>query len=201
MSLTMVSQPITLMMIMTVMVDCARRDQDGFENFKHREGRWRADGWRADGWRADGWRADGWRADGWRADGWRADGWRADGWKGDLSSLDVPSIPLDHSTGTKLPRGPLKLTGVSGKAEGRDSWTSLDSQRHWIFAVIQEAISTVGYGEGTAEMVEFHLAEENGLSGGDCSKLYPLCPVSLAGLLHDCLSYLHGGLVSAGGQV
>ncbi|XP_042237490.1 uncharacterized protein LOC121876460 [Homarus americanus] len=137
----------------------------------------------------------------------------------------------------QLPRGPLKLTGVSGKAEGRDSWTSLDSQRHWIFAVIQEAISTtglparpcvlkvicevayiplddlgllgqvvnlifaVGYGEGTAEMVEFHLAEENGLSGGDCSKLYPLCPVSLAGLLHDCLSYLHGGLVSAGGQV
>ncbi|XP_069983650.1 uncharacterized protein [Penaeus vannamei] len=63
---------------------------------------------------------------------------------------------------------------------------------------ILNLIFAAGFGEGSDEMHEFVVAEEKGRREGNCEGRYSECPLSLAQLLQNGLSYLHSGLANAG---
>lgn len=68
----------------------------------------------------------------------------------------------------------------------------------WSLTLTTPNVPRAGYGEGSTEMHEFVVAEEKGRREGNCGGRYSECPLSLAEILQNGLSYLHAGLANTG---
>lgn len=72
------------------------------------------------------------------------------------------------------------------------------SPNFWSVRLTIQNVPRAGFGEGSDEMHEFVVAEEKGRREGNCEGRYSECPLSLAQLLQNGLSYLHSGLANTG---